>query len=128
MTSRKNFLLKKNHLFYFQLSTLGIRAGEGKGFGHGSLMRNELISLFPWCGSITVASAAALGLKAAGKINRITEKPSPPPAASLIFSGWTLHACVILIYVNQKSKKFREALVIGHWGGPFKIYLCLFLK
>lgn len=47
------------------LSTSGIGAGEEKGLGNGSLMRNELIRLFPWCGSI-IASTEAPGPKAAG--------------------------------------------------------------
>lgn len=51
-------------------------------------------------------------------INRGHKGSPPPPAASLISAWWTLHACVVLIYVKQKSKEFREALVIGHWSGP----------
>lgn len=61
-------------------------------------------------------------------INRGHKGSPPPPAASLIFSWWTLHACVVLIYVKQKSKEFQEALVIGHWSGPFTVYLCLVLE
>lgn len=45
MTSRNNFLFLKKKIIYFtpQLSTSEIGAGEEKGLGGGSLMRNEVI-------------------------------------------------------------------------------------
>lgn len=44
MTSRNNFLLKKKIIYFTpQVSTSEIGAGEEKGLGSGSLMRNEVI-------------------------------------------------------------------------------------